>query len=215
MRPRERLLREGAARLSDRDLLAIILRVGGSGKNALELAEEMLVCAGGVVNLTRAQLKDLMAHKGIGEAKACEIKAAFELGRRAHNPSPLGKTPIGGPEDLAALVMSEMRHLDREQLRVVCLDTKNQVTKIELISIGTLNASLAHPRECFKPAVAASAASVVFVHNHPSGDPTPSAEDVALTKSLMRAGELLGIEVVDHLVIGDGRYASLRERGLL
>lgn len=215
MRPRERLLREGAEHLSEVELLAIILRVGASGKTALQLAEEILVKTRGLRNLNEAKMEELLAHRGLGAAKIAQIKAALELGRRLYHEARREKVAITTPEDIADRVMADMRYLDREHLRVACLDTKNQLIKIEPISVGTLNSSLAHPRECFKPALQSGAAAVVFVHNHPSGDPTPSREDIELTRQLMRAGVVLGVEVIDHIVIGDSAHVSLKERGLI
>jgi DNA repair protein RadC len=189
--------------------------VGAGGKTALQLAEEILVSSDGLANLIQARMEELLAHKGIGEAKAAQIKAALELGRRLYHAPRRARVKILTPDDVAELIMVDLRHLDREHLRVICLDTKNQVVANESVSVGTLNSSLAHPRECFRAALRHASASVIFVHNHPSGDPSPSREDIELTKQLARAGELLGVAVLDHVIIGDGTHASLKERGVI
>ncbi|GBC99117.1 hypothetical protein HRbin17_01638 [bacterium HR17] len=215
LRPRERLADYGAAALSDAELVAIILRTGSQEATALELAHRLLLQFGGLSGLWRCALTELAQVKGVGMAKACQLKAALELGRRAFDAGRTERPLVHAPADAARLVMSEMRYLDREHLKVILLNIRNQVLDVVTVSVGTLSASLAHPRECFKEAIRQSAAAVIFVHNHPSGDPTPSPEDIALTRQLVDAGRLLGIEVLDHLVIGDGTFVSLRERGLL
>jgi DNA repair protein RadC len=153
--------------------------------------------------------------KGIGRAKAAEIAAAIELGRRVSNLAPEKRDSVTCPRDVAELLMSEMRFLAKEHFRVLLLSTKNQVIRNELVSIGTLNASLVHPRELFRSAVQRSCASVILAHNHPSGDPTPSSEDISLTTRVAQAGKVLGIEVLDHIVIGDNTFVSLKEKGVL
>ncbi len=215
VRPRERLARDGERALSDAELLAIILRTGTKTNTALELAQKLLHQFGGLKGLHQSSLAELAKVKGVGLAKACQIKAALEVGRRAFGERQGEKVFIHTPADAARLVMSEMRYLDREHLRVILLNTRNAVIGVEGISVGTLSASLAHPRECFKEAIRQSAAAVIFVHNHPSGDPTPSPEDIALTRQLAEAGRLLGIEVLDHVIVGDGVFVSLKERGLM
>lgn len=215
VRPRERLVRDGERSLSDAELLAIILRTGSRDETALELAQRLLYQFGGLQGLCQCSLAELAKVKGVGMAKACQIKAAVEIGRRAFGTERSEKFVIRSPADVARLLMSEMRYLDREHLRAVLLNTRNMVVDVVTVSVGTLNASLAHPRECFKEAIRQSAAAVIFVHNHPSGDPTPSPEDVSLTRQLVEAGKLLGIEVLDHVIIGDGTYVSLKERGLM
>ncbi len=215
VRPRERLARDGERALSDAELLAIVLRTGSQGDTALELAQKLLLQFGGLQGLSQCALLELAKVKGVGTAKACQVKAALELGRRAFGGQRSEKITIRTPADAAQLVMSEMRYLDREHFQVILLNTRNMVIGIERVSVGTLNASLAHPRECFKEAIRQSAAAVIFVHNHPSGDPTPSPEDIALTRQLVEAGRLLGIEVLDHIIIGDGVFVSLKDRGLM
>ncbi len=214
-RPRERLIREGPESLSDAELLAILLRTGIKGTSAVHLATWLLAEYKGLTGLIKASAGELKRKKGVGLSKACQIKAALEVGRRAYKVSRLEKRKIRTAQDVADLIMSEMRFLDREHLRVLLLDTKNQVMKVTNVSVGTLNASLAHPRECFKEAVREGAAAVIFVHNHPSGDPKPSPEDIALTKQLVDAGRVLNIDVLDHIIIGDGLFTSLRECGLM
>ncbi len=214
-RPRERLVRDGERSLSDAELLAIILRTGNRNETALELAQRLLYQFGGLKGLYQCSLAELAEVKGVGMAKACQIKAAMEIGRRTFETVRTEKIAIRSPADAARLLMSEMRYLDRENLRAILLNTRNMVIDVITISIGTLNASLAHPRECFKEAIRQSSAAVIFVHNHPSGDPSPSPEDISLTRQLVEAGKLLGIEVLDHVIIGDGMFVSLKERGLM
>lgn len=215
LRPRERLAEYGEAALSDAELLAIILRTGTAEATALELAHQLLSKFGGLQGLYRCALAELAKVKGVGLAKACQLKAALELGRRTFEANRTERLIVQSPADAARLVMSEMRYLDREHLKAILLNARNFVLDVVTVSVGTLTASLAHPRECFKEAVRQSAAAVIFVHNHPSGDPTPSPEDIALTRQLVEAGRILGIEVLDHLIIGDGVFVSLKERGLL
>jgi DNA repair protein RadC len=215
LRPRERLLREGESALSDAELLAIILRVGTSRKTALELAQHLLTKFGGLRQLRSASIDELCKVSGVGKTKAVQLKAAFELGRRAFSSAPYERPTIKSPDDVAQLLMSEMRYLDREVLRIVLLDAKNRVLGAPIVSVGTVNSSLAHPRECFKEAIRQSAVGVIFVHNHPSGDPHPSECDIELSKRLKEAGDLLGIAVLDHIIIGDGVFVSLKEMGLV
>ncbi|MCL5676761.1 MAG: DNA repair protein RadC [Firmicutes bacterium] len=219
-RPRERLASLGAAALSEAELLALLLHTGTAGASALDVARGLLGLGqdpGDAVRsleyLASAPLEELAALKGVGLAKAARLKAALELGQRLA--AARGKRPaIRRPEDAAQLVMDSMRHLDREHFQVLYLDTKHRVLGVEEVSVGHLSASLVHPRELFKGAIRRSAAAVILVHNHPSGDPTPSAEDLDLTARLAEAGRILGIDVLDHIVIGDNQYASFRERGL-
>ncbi|MGB9887236.1 MAG: RadC family protein [Moorellales bacterium] len=215
VRPRERLARLGPEALSDAELLAIILRTGWAEESALELAHRLLAQPRGREYLARAGLAELAAVKGMGPAKAAQVKAAVELGRRLAQTAPSSRPVIRSPAEVAELVMEEMRYLDREHFRTLSLNTKNRVLYLDTISVGSLNSSLVHPREVFKRAVMHSAASVILIHNHPSGDPTPSAEDIEVTRRLVQAGNILGIAVLDHLVIGDGRYVSFKEQGLL
>ena len=213
--PRERLFQYGPEVLSNREVLAIILRTGVKGENVLDFAERLLTETGGLAGLARLTVHELTQHHGMGVAKACELKAALELGRRSVSADPIVRPVINSPQDVAHLVMEEMRYLDREHFRVICLSTKNHVLGISAISIGSLNSSMVHPRECFKEAIRRNSNAIILLHNHPSGDPTPSREDIEVTRRLAEGGQILGIEVLDHVIIGDNRYISLKERGIL
>ena len=213
--PRERLYQYGADSLSDQELLAIVLRTGSQYENVLDLAERVLVEAGGLTYLARQSLYDLKAQRGIGPVKAAQIMASLELGKRCRARNSAKRTPITCPADAARMVADEMRHLDREHFWVLLLNTKNVCLGIDKVSIGTLNSSVVHPRECFKEAIRRSAHAIILVHNHPSGDTTPSSEDHRVTGRLAESGKLLGIEVLDHLVIGDGDFFSCKEKGIL
>ncbi|MCL6478526.1 MAG: DNA repair protein RadC [Peptococcaceae bacterium] len=214
-RPRERLIREGPRVLSDSELMAILLRTGSADKTAVDLATEVLIRFSGLKNLVQAGTEELSAIKGIGPAKAAQLKAAFELGRRVASTSESDRPVIKGPEDAALMVMEEMRHLDREHFCVLLLNTKHQVLARETISIGTLNSSLVHPRELFRAAIKRSASAVILVHNHPSGDPAPSREDREITQRLKHAGSIIGIEVLDHIIIGDNKFISFKDKGMI
>lgn len=213
-RPRERLLRYGAAALSNSELLAIILRVGGAGQNAIRLSETVLARFEGLAGLARAGVGDLTQVKGIGEAKVAQIKSALELGRRLLISAPDERLQIRSPADVANLLMLEMGLLEQEHLRVILLDTRNRVLAVTTVYKGSLNSSMIRVGELFREAIRRNSAAVIIAHNHPSGDPTPSPEDVAVTKQVVQAGKLLDIDVLDHLVIGQGRFVSLKERGL-
>lgn len=215
LRPRERLLKEGPGALSDIELLAIMLRTGTSDMSAIDLATLLLSKYENLRNLLQVSVEELSSIKGIGLAKAAQIRAALELGRRVAVAVAGERKSIRSPEDAAALVMEDMRYLDREHFVALLLNVKNQVIARELISIGTLNTSSVHPRELFKPAIRRSAASVILVHNHPSGDPEPSREDLEVTGRLVEAGKILGIEILDHLIIGDNKFISLKEKGFV
>jgi DNA repair protein RadC len=214
-RPRERLIREGSGVLSDPELLAILLRTGSSDKSAVDLATEVLSRFSGLKNLVQAGIEELSAIKGMGPVKAAQLKAALEIGRRLASAPESRRPTVRGPQDAANLVMEEMRHLDREHFCALLLNTKNQVLAKEIISIGTLNSSMVHPRELFKTAIKRSASAVILVHNHPSGDPAPSREDREITRRLQDAGSIIGIEVLDHIIIGDNKFVSLRDKGML
>jgi DNA repair protein RadC len=209
-RPREKLLAVGAAALSDAELVAILLRTGCRQATALELARALLQ-DGGIRVLAEATVHDLAQASGMGMAKACALKAAAEIGRRLSS-SRAERATIQCPGDVSGILMEEMRYLDREHFRVVMLNTKNQVLGVEPVAVGSLNSAIIHPREIFKWPVRRSAAAVILVHNHPSGDPTPSRDDVEVTYRLVEAGRLLGIEVLDHVIIGDNCFQSLREQ---
>ena len=220
-RPRERLKERGAAALRDAELIAILLRTGMKGQSAVQLAQVLIQKFVSLDALARASVEAIAGTKGVGETKAIQLKAAFELARRLSSGSRDKQRSISSPEDAAAVLREDMRTLDREEFWVLLLNTKNGLIKKCPTSRGSLNASIVEPREVFKDAIAASAASVILVHNHPSGDPTPSAEDVTVTKRLVKAGELLNISVLDHIILGhrtagrDHDFASLKELGLM
>jgi DNA repair protein RadC len=213
-RPRERLEHYGAGALSTAELLAIILRVGTRDENVIRLAQRLLTTYEGLVGLAQAPFSDLVAIKGLGQAKATQLKAAFELGRRLLVAAPHERPIVKSPADAANLLMLEMGVLEQEHLRAVILDTKNHVLKIHTIYIGSLNTAVVRVAELFREAVRLNAAAIIVAHNHPSGDPTPSAEDVHVTRQVVEAGKLLNIDVLDHLVICHSRWVSLKERGL-
>jgi DNA repair protein RadC len=213
-RPRERLYHNGASELSLQELLAVVLGKGTKDASALALAYRLLERFGDIVSLGRTSLDDLKKIPGIGFVRACQLVAAFEIGKRfARDPGIQGAS-IHGPEDIAGIFMDEMKHLDREHFKAALLNTKNQILKVVTVSIGSLNASIVHPREILKPAISASAASIVLVHNHPTGDPAPSREDVEFTRRFAKCGDLIGIRLLDHVIIGAGRYRSLKETGV-
>ena len=213
MRPREKLLRYGPGILSLQELLAIIIRTGSRDANAIQLAESILYQFKDLRGINHASIEELCnAAAGVGEAKAAEIKAALELGRRL-NQQDSEVVRIKSPQDVAAWVMEELRYLQQEQFRILLLNTKNVIIACEEVSKGSLNSSIVHPREVFARAIRRSAAAIILVHNHPSGDPTPSQEDINITRRLVEVGRLVGIEVLDHLVIGDGVFSSLKEKG--
>ncbi len=213
-RPRERLARVGEGALSTSELLAIILRTGVGGESVLDLARRLLSSYGGLPGLARASFAELQAEKGLGEAKTAQLKAALELGRRMLLASPEDRLIVRSPADVAQLVVAEMAHLAQEHFRVLYLDTRNRLLGSETVYVGTLNASHIRVGEVFRDAVKRNCAAIIAVHNHPSGDPTPSPEDVEVTRQLVAAGNLLDIEVLDHLIVGQQRFVSLRERGL-
>lgn len=213
-RPRERLAALGPQALSNAELLAILLRVGVQGENAVQVGQRLLQCFDGLNGLQRAPFEELVNQHGIGEAKAAQIKAAIELGRRLTLESPEERPAINSPADAAALVQYEMSALEQEHLRVLLLDTRNHVLDIVEVYRGSVNMSQVRVGEVFKAAIRRNATAVIVVHNHPSGDATPSPDDVVLTRALVQAGKLVDVEVLDHLVIGTGRYVSMKERGL-
>ncbi len=210
--PRERILRQGPEGLTDPELVAVLLGTGKhekSGRSVLQVAENL--AGEGAARLACTPLKDLLRTRGVGPARAAALAAAFELGRRATAaPGP----SVASPEE-AWCLLADMGSLRKEHFRALYLDARRRLLRTETVSIGTLTSSLVHPREVFQPAVAHSAAAVVVAHNHPSGDPEPSPEDLALTRRLRQSGEILGIEVLDHLVVGRGRFVSLKQRGVL
>jgi DNA repair protein RadC len=212
-RPRERLAAYGASALSSAELLAILIRVGNAQRSAVSLSEHLLAHFGNIREVASAPLEMLAKVHGIGIAKAAQIKAAIEFANRVSLFTPDIRPSIGNPRDISNLIMPELRHLKKETLKSLLLNTKNQVLAIKTVSVGDLSSSIVHPREVFQDAILASAASIIVAHNHPSGDPTPSSEDIVVTRRLMEAGSILGIELLDHVIIGDGIYVSLKERG--
>ncbi|HZG65005.1 MAG TPA: DNA repair protein RadC [Rubrobacteraceae bacterium] len=214
LRPRERLLTAGPSALSDGELLGLLFGIGNREKTAVELAGEVISEAGGLHGLYDVSVHELVRVNGIGEAKACIIMAAMELGRRIGQVRNPGRPMISSPADVDRLLRGRIANLDRENFVVVLLNTKNEVIESPLVSVGTLSAALVHPREVFKPAIRASAASVILAHNHPSGKVEPSREDREVTGRLVESAEILGIEVLDHVILGDGFY-SMKEHGKL
>ncbi|MCC6315534.1 MAG: DNA repair protein RadC [Thermomicrobiales bacterium] len=213
-RPRERLKLRGAASLSDGDLLAIILNTGIVGETVTDVAQRVLAEHGGLRGLMRMEVAELARVRGIGDAKAVRLKAALELGRRLAALQPHQRPQITAPDDVANLLSIEMAALDQEQLRVVLLDAKHRVLAMRTVYQGTVNQAQVRVAEVFRDAIRQNAVALVAVHNHPSGDPTPSSADVALTVEICRAGALLDVELLDHLVIGQGKWVSLRRLGL-
>ncbi|MGP4074549.1 RadC family protein [Halobacillus sp. K22] len=214
-RPRERLLEIGPSHLSNQELLAILLGSGTKRESVMDLAQRLLIHFEGILLLKDATLEELTAIRGIGVAKAVLIMSAIEIGKRMQQMKPVERYMIRSPEDGADFVMEEMRDLKQEHFICLFLNTKNQVLHRQTIFIGSLNASIVHPREVFKEAVKRSAASIICAHNHPSGDPTPSQEDIQVTRRLQECGKMIGIELLDHLVIGDRKFISLKEKGYL
>ncbi|MDU7955618.1 MAG: DNA repair protein RadC [Clostridium perfringens] len=213
-RPREKLLFYGAQFLSNEELLAIILRTGNKDSNVVELSYRIIHSVGGLNGLFKASAKELMKVKGVKEAKATQILAMCELYKR-FKVSELTQVKISKPSDVAELVLDELRMLRQEVLILITLDTKNKVISKKEIFKGGLKSSLVHPREIFREAVKDSAASIIICHNHPSGDPTPSRDDINITTRLKECGKMMGIELLDHLIIGDNRFISLKEKDIL
>jgi len=213
-RPRERLARLGPQALSNAELIGILLRVGVEGENAVQVGQRLLNKYGGIRGLHRAEPAELTGEHGIGAAKAAGLKAAIELGRRLTLEAPEERPSISSPADAAALVQYEMQALEKEHLRVILLDTRNHVIHIEDAFQGSVNSSVVRVAEVFTPAIRRNATSIIIVHNHPSGDPSPSPEDIAITRRMVEAGKLMEIAVLDHLIIGHGRYVSMKEKGL-
>lgn len=215
-RPREKLYSYGPESLSNAELLAIIIRTGHKKETAIDLAQKVLnMDMKGLAHLSEVRLEQLKKIKGIGDCKAAQILAAIEIGKRLNRWGAHDKIKVNSPMILANLVMDEMRFLNQEHFNIALLDTKNQILAIENISIGTLNASIVHPRDVFNVAITKSANSIILIHNHPSGDPEPSNEDINITHRLTEVGNLIGIKVLDHIIIGDNRYVSFKEKNLI
>lgn len=214
-RPRERLLANGARVLSDAELLAVIIRTGSGGETALDLAREILSRVGSIGGLERAGLAELQGIPGLGPAKTAQLKAALEIARRRDHPEDAEKSvPLRTSRDAFRYVRSRFVGARKELFECLLLDARNRARQVVTVSEGSLTGSIVHPREAFSPAVRESAAAVLFVHNHPSGDPTPSHDDIQLTRRLVQTGEILGIPVLDHLIVGEGdAYTSLADLG--
>ncbi len=214
-RPRERLQKFGVEALSAQEILALILGRGIAGESVMVTAQRLLSQFGSIGGMANASVEELAQVKGIGPAKASQIKAAFELANRLEGYPELTKKPqVKTPEEVVSLVKGRLKDKKKEHFQALLLDTRSQLIKISEISVGSLDASIVHPREVFKEALSASAASVIFVHNHPSGDPKPSEDDIKLTERLAQAGEIMGIDVLDHIIIGNKEYLSLKREGL-
>ncbi|RKX64125.1 MAG: hypothetical protein DRP41_05380 [Thermodesulfobacteriota bacterium] len=217
-RPRERLLKYGAESLSLQEILALILGRGVAGESVMTIAQRILSKFGNLKNLAAASVEEISKIKGVGLAKAAQLKAAFELGRRKDENISYeiyNQRPIKSPEDAVNLVKNKLKGKKKEHFLTLLLSTRNKLINIVEISKGSLDSNTVHPREVFKEAISRSAASCIFVHNHPSGDPTPSQDDIQLTRRLKEVGEIIGIEVLDHLIITDADFISLKERGFL
>lgn len=214
-RPRERLLQYGKSKLTNQELVAILLGTGTRKESVMDLSNRVLMHFEGLKLLSEATIEELTAIKGIGTAKGVGMLAAIELGARIQQYKPSERYIVRSPEDGADYVMESMRNLNQEHLVALFLNTKNQIMHQQTIFIGSLNASIVHPREIFREAVKRSAASIICAHNHPSGDPTPSQEDIHVTRRLVEAGKIMGIELLDHLVIGNNSFVSLKEKGYL
>jgi DNA repair protein RadC len=214
-RPRERLLKLGSEALSAQEILALILGRGIKGESVMVTSQKLLSRFGNLKGIADASAEELTQTRGIGPAKAAQIKAALELSRRLE--ADVGEEPkpvLNSPEDVTAMVRSELKGKKKEHFLVLCLDTRNRLINRRPVSIGSLDTSIVHPREVFREAISSSSASLIFVHNHPSGDPEPSKEDVELTKRLAKAGEIIGIDVLDHIIVCDKNYLSLKAKNL-
>jgi len=214
-RPRERLQKFGAEALSAQELLALVIGRGIPKKSVINIAQELLARFGNIRAISQATIEELSEIKGIGFAKAAQIKACFELGKREELEPELKNYDIKDPEGVVKAIRASIKDKAKEHFKLILLNPRNKIISISTISIGTLNASLVHPREVFKDAIVHSAASVVLAHNHPSGDPEPSEDDIKITNKLVESGRILGIEVIDHIIIGKNNFCSFKERGLI
>jgi DNA repair protein RadC len=213
-RPRERIQRLGPGALTDGELLAVLIRTGHPGRNAVQLAQMMLSQSGGLGGVQRLSFDQLCTMGGVGPAKAAQLQAALEIGRRVSMLTQGERPALQSPQDVARLVSYEMQALEQEHMRVLLCDTRNRLIRMVEVYKGSLNAASVRIGEVFREAIRSNAAGLVVVHNHPSGDPTPSPEDVALTRTMVEAGRLLDIEVLDHIIVGQGQFVSLKARGL-
>jgi len=214
-RPREKMINYGSNTLSNAELIAILIGSGNAKKNAIELSSEIINNFGGLIALTDITHEELTSIRGIGDAKACNILAALELNKRVSAYALKKRLKITSPNDVCNIFMDELRYDKKEKFIIVLLNTKSEIISKELISIGNLNSSIVHPREVYKYAIKKSAASVLFIHNHPSGNPDPSKNDKNITRRLTEVGEIIGINVVDHIIIGNNRYFSFKENNLI
>lgn len=214
-RPRERLIRSGAGSLSNQELVAILLRTGTQQESVLQLANTLLNTFSQLQDLRESTVEELTQIKGIGEAKAVQLLAAAELGKRLYRTEPRERYKIRSPEDAANYVMTDLTALTQEHFVAIFLNVKNEVLHKQTIFIGSLNSSIVHPRDVFREAFKRSAASMIIFHNHPSGDTTPSREDIEVTKRLVDAGAIMGIDVLDHIIIGDQKFLSLKDKGYM
>ncbi|NLX61554.1 MAG: DNA repair protein RadC [Tissierellia bacterium] len=215
-RPREKLVKYGVGALSNAELIAIIIRTGYKEDTAIDLANRLIsMDNSGIRFLSQATVEELTKIKGIGHCKAAQIIAAIELGKRISSYGVGSKLKVDSPQVVVQLLMDEMRYFNKEHFRIVLLNTKNQVISIEEISVGNLNSSIVHPREVFNIAIRRSANSIILVHNHPSGDSTPSKEDINITYRLVEVGNIIGIKVLDHIIIGDNNYTSFRDKNII
>ncbi|MBQ6446975.1 MAG: DNA repair protein RadC [Bacillus sp. (in: Bacteria)] len=212
-RPRERFIKQGPESLANHELIALLIQTGSKNESVLTLANKLLIHFDGLRLLKDASLDELKAIKGIGTAKAIQLMAAIELGRRVSNLEFTDRYCIRSPEDAAKYMMNEMKFLSQEHFICLYLNTKNQVMHKQVVFIGSLNASIVHPREVFKEAFRRSAASIICLHNHPSGDPSPSREDIEVTKRLVECGKIIGIDLLDHIIMGENKFISLKEKG--
>jgi DNA repair protein RadC len=215
-RPRERLFKLGSEALSAQEILELILGRGTKGESVMVTAQKLLSQFGNLKNLASASIEELRQIKGIGPAKAAQIRAAFELSKRLEDlPGEAAKITVKSPEDVIKTARTLLKGKKKEHFLILCLDTRNHLIKTNVVSIGSLDCSIVHPREVFKEAISSSASSVIFIHNHPSGDPTPSDDDIKMTKRLIEAGEIIGIDVLDHIVICDREHLSMKAKNLI
>ncbi|GAA0069872.1 DNA repair protein RadC [Clostridium sardiniense] len=215
-RPKEKLLIYGAESLSNPELLAIVLRTGTKGENVLNLSQKIIAELNGLNGILNASVKEMTKIKGVKEAKASQILAIAELFRRFNTYKSFNEFKrITSPREVANMLYGEMGASNQEVLKLIILNTKNEVIKIKDVFKGSLNSSLVHPREIFNEAIRSSAASIIICHNHPSGDPTPSSEDIKVTTRINQSGEIIGIKLIDHIIIGRNNYVSLKEKGIL